>query len=273
MNELTKRILFAVPAAALFLYVVWLGGWFFTAVIAAITLMVQYEMFHICAKAGFRPDPYFPYTIALWVILIPHLAWAFEIGMVIFLLFVGLQVFRQSETHMQEFVSTIFCGLYAPLGMVMLIMIRDTGGYEAGFMLTLGLLLMVWGNDVFAYFGGKYLGSRPMAPKVSPKKTWEGFFFGILGALAGLALVLWALPLTFPIPLVEALPLVLLVSLFGPLGDLAESKLKRAADVKDASTILPGHGGFFDRFDAFILAAPAFYLYLRFLDAAGYVAL
>ncbi len=273
MNELTKRILFAIPAAALFLYVTWVGGWFFTSVVIAITLLIQYEVFHISSEAGFRPDPFFPYTIALWVMLIPRLEWPFEIGLLIFLLFVSLQVFRQSETHMQEFISTLFCGLYAPLGLVTILLIRNSGGHESGFMLTVGLLLMVWANDIFAYFGGKYLGSRKLAPKVSPQKTWEGFIFGIGGSFAGLFLAMWAVPLSFPLTLVQALPLALLVSLFGPLGDLAESKLKRAAGVKDASHILPGHGGFFDRFDALILAAPAFYIYIRLLDIAGYVTL
>lgn len=270
MKELTRRILFAFPAAGLFLYVVWLGGWIFTVVMAVITLFIQQELSTIAGKADFKPDNFFPYTIGIFIILVPVLPHAFEIGIGIFLLFIGIQVFKNPATGIREMVSTLFCGIYAPLGLLMLLMIRHLGTPETGFALTVGLLLMVWGNDVFAYFGGKYLGSHLLAPKVSPKKTWEGFFFGVVGAVAGLIIVRYAISLTFPLPLPSALPLAILVSIFGPIGDLAESKLKRAAGVKDASNILPGHGGFLDRFDALILAAPAFYLYIRYLEIAGY---
>lgn len=271
MNELLKRILFAVPAAAFFLWVTWLGGWYFSGLIIGIALIAQREMNIICGKAGFKPDDFFPYTIALWILLIPNLPYAFEIGLVIFLMFVALQVFKQSAHNTEEFISTLFCGMYASLGFLILMVIRNTGLSETGFILTVSLLLMVWSNDILAYFGGKYLGSHLMAPRISPKKTWEGFFFGFAGAVIGLLIAIYLLPLDYPITLAYALPLTVLVSIFGPLGDLAISKLKRAAGVKDTSNLLPGHGGLLDRFDALILAGPAFYVYLHFLTVMGYV--
>jgi len=271
VSELAKRILFAVPAAALFLYLVWLGGWAFNGVIIAIVLIMQHEMTSVSAKAGFKPDNYFPYTLALWLLLSPVLPHAFEIGVGIFLLFIAVQVIKNPDEGIQEMVSTFFSSFYAPLGMLMFLMIRHTGTTETGFVMTLTLLLMVWGNDIFAYFGGKYLGSHLLAPKISPKKTWEGFLFGLLGAVSGLLIVIFLIPFPFPVDLHYALPLSLLISLFGPLGDLAVSKIKRAADVKDTSNILPGHGGLLDRFDALILAAPAFYLYIYSLKIMGYV--
>lgn len=271
MNELTKRVLFAVPAAAFLLYITWLGGWAFTIVIILMGMLMQYEMSEICTQAGFRTDSYFPYSIGLWILLVPTLPYAFEIGVAIFLLFVGVQVFKQDGQDVRELISTVFCGIYAPLGLLILLLIRGLGSTEAGFALTIGLLLMIWGNDVFAYFGGKNFGRRLLAPSISPKKTWEGFFFGFGGALVGLVITVYLVPVAFPMSMELALPLVLLVSVFGPIGDLAESKLKRAAGVKDSSHMLPGHGGFLDRFDALILAAPAYYLYIKFLTALDYV--
>ena len=273
MSELAKRILFAVPAAALFLYVTWVGGWPFTAVIVAIGMFIQYEITSVSEKAGFKPDDFFPYTIGLWILLLPVLPHAFEIGVGIFLLFVAMQVLKNPEQGIQEMVATLFCGIYAPLGLLMFLMTRDLGITETGFVLTLSLLLMVWGNDVFAYFGGKYLGSHLMAPDISPKKTWEGFAFGIIGAATGLLITIYLVPITYPISVLYALPLALILSIFGPIGDLSVSKMKRAAGVKDTANILPGHGGFLDRFDALILAAPAFYLYVYFLKVWGYVTL
>lgn len=270
MSELTKRILFALPAAALFLYITWIGNFYFVGLIVLIALFIQRELSIISDSAGFKPDYFFPYTIGLWILLTPFLPHPFAIGMAIFLLFVSFQVFKTGDRALKELVSTLFCGIYAPLGLLTLLLIRNTGSSETGFVLTVSLLLMIWGNDIFAYFGGKAIGKHQLAPTVSPNKTWEGFFFGILGAFVGLFLVIYTVPFEYPVSILAVAPAAILVSIFGPIGDLTESRIKRAANVKDASNILPGHGGFFDRFDALILAAPAFYLYLYLLKVLGY---
>lgn len=270
MSELTKRVLFAVPAAAFFLYITWLGEYYFVGLIVIITLFIQRELSMMSESAGFQADRYFPYTIGLWILLSPLLPYPLVIGLIIFLLFVGLQMFKVGDQGIKELVSTFFCGIYAPLGFLTLLLLRDLGSAEAGFMLTITLLLMIWGNDVFAYFGGKTFGKHLLAPVVSPNKTWEGFFFGVLGAIVGLVVGMYAVPGAYPVSFALMLPGVLLVSIFGPIGDLTESRLKRAAQVKDASSVLPGHGGFFDRFDALILAAPAIYSYLYLIEQLGY---
>ena len=270
MSELTKRILFAAPAAAFFIYITWLGQIYFVVLVTLIVLFIQRELLIMSESAGFPSDRYFPYTIGLWIVLSPFIPHALVIGFAIFLLFIAMQIFKTGSRAVRELISTFFCGIYAPLGFLALILIRNQGDVETGFILTLTLLLMIWGNDVFAYFGGKALGKNLLAPVVSPNKTWEGFFFGIVGALVGLAIGMYAIPGSIPPDFGLMIPTVLLVSIFGPLGDLTESRLKRAAKVKDASAILPGHGGFFDRFDALILAAPAFYLYLYLIEQLGY---
>ncbi|SHE97873.1 phosphatidate cytidylyltransferase [Fodinibius roseus] len=271
MSELTKRILFAVPAAAFFLYLTYVGGVFFATLIVLIGLLIQREVSVISGKAGFPADPMFPYIIGLWVLLSPFLSHNLVVGLTVFLLFIGTQIIKPGDRGLKSLVSTAFCGLYASLGLLALLLIRQLGNTETGFILTLSLLLMVWGNDIFAYFGGKNFGKNHLAPKISPNKTWEGFFFGIAGALAGLAIAFYLVPFAYPSPLPLMLPAVLLISVFGPVGDLTASRLKRAAGVKDASRLIPGHGGFFDRFDALILAAPAFYVYLKSLEIMGYV--
>lgn len=270
MSELTKRILFAVPAAILFLYITWLGGLYFAGLLVLITLFIQRELSTLSEGAGFKPDNYFPYTIGLWILLSPYLPYSLEIGMVIFLLFVSFQVFKTGGRALKELVSTFFCGTYAPVGLLALLMIRNIGTSKTGFLLTVSLMLMIWGNDILAYFGGKTFGKHHLAPTVSPNKTWEGFFFGILGAFVGLLAVVYAVPFELPMSTLALTPAAILVSIFGPIGDLTESRIKRAAKAKDSSNILPGHGGFFDRFDAVILAAPAFYVYLYLLKILGY---
>ncbi len=271
MSELTKRVLFAVPAAIFFLFVTWLGGFYFVGLIVLIAMFIQHELASLSAGADFETDQFFPYTIGLWILLSPFLPHKFAIGLGIFLIFVAIQIFKTGDRALKNLISTLFCGVYPTLGLLGIILIRNIGTDEFGFALTIGLLLMVWGNDVFAYFGGKNFGKRKLAPSISPNKTWEGFFFGILGALTGLTIAYFSVPVDDMVPLVMLAPATLLVSVFGPIGDLTASRIKRAANAKDASRILPGHGGFFDRFDALILAAPAFYLYLYSLKVLGYV--
>lgn len=271
MSDLGKRIAFAVPAAALFLVITWIGGWYFKGMILLLALFIIKEHIGLFQNVNMAPDLFFPYTIGVWVLLAPELPYPLHIGLIIFLLFIILQLHKSSENTIHSFASTLFTGIYAPLGLLAFMLIRTTGTDEQGFMLALSLLLMVWGNDVFAYFGGKYVGKHKLAPKISPKKTWEGFVFGVLGAAAGFLIVLYLVPLSTPLTLLQGLLGVVIVSLLGPIGDLTVSKMKRAANQKDTSDLLPGHGGLFDRFDALILAASGYYLLLYGLQLYGYV--
>lgn len=129
--------------------------------------------------------------------------------------------------------------------------------------LIFGLLLLTWVNDTGAYLVGSKMGKTPLFPRVSPNKTWEGTIGGMLTTL-GFGLLLGFL--FEEIGLLSWLILAVIVALFGNLGDLVESMLKRSVGVKDSGTLLPGHGGVLDRFDAFIFVLPfasAYLLYLR----------
>ena len=147
------------------------------------------------------------------------------------------------------------------------------GTHTDGFIYSIILIFMVWGSDVFAYFGGKTFGKNALAPTISPNKTWEGFFSGYIGSIIGATAVFYLVPFTMPFDILQIVPLALMVATFGPIGDLLESKMKRTANMKDSSNILPGHGGFFDRFDALILAAPVAYVYLTIMDMIGFISM
>lgn len=115
------------------------------------------------------------------------------------------------------------------------------------------LIFLIWAADTGAYFAGKNFGKHKLAPSISPGKTWEGWAGGAALTLA----TGWAAGYFLPdIPLSHRLVAAGVVAVFGPLGDLAESMLKRSAGVKDSGTFLPGHGGLLDRFDAFLLVLP-----------------
>lgn len=219
----------------------------------------------LMSSAGNPADQYFPYSIGLWVMMFPVLPFAFEIGIGILLLFITVQTLNTSDDSINQLSSSFFAGMYAPVGLLSLMLIRDFGVPQTGFLLTLATMLMVWGNDVFAYFGGKSFGKHKLAKAISPNKTWEGFFSGYVGCFAGLLLAIYTIPFETDFTLTKAWPLIFVVGTFGPVGDLIESKIKRKAGAKDSSSILPGHGGFFDRFDALLLVAPAVYVYMKLI--------
>jgi phosphatidate cytidylyltransferase len=173
--------------------------------------------------------------------------------------------------------ASSFAFVYIALPMAMLVQLREQA---AGAIYLLYLLLVVWAGDIFAYFVGKSIGRHLMAPRVSPKKTWEG----AAASMAGSLLVGWLLfghaeqvsstllrvgLITRPggmygleVPAMG--PVILLtgvLNIAAQLGDLVESLIKRGAGVKDSGAILPGHGGMFDRIDALLFAAPVLWFY------------
>jgi phosphatidate cytidylyltransferase len=150
--------------------------------------------------------------------------------------------------------------LYGSGGLVAIAALRQI---PDGIWWVVALLVVTWGNDTSAYFAGRFLGKHKLYPEVSPNKTWEGFFGGMVGS-TGMLFILRA----FFFPSMTGVDCVLvgfLGGIFGPAGDLCESMLKRAYQVKDSGNIIPGHGGMLDRIDALIFNAPMVMLYVQFV--------
>lgn len=132
-----------------------------------------------------------------------------------------------------------------------------------GGLTVLAIMVTIWTCDSAAYYAGRALGRHKLFERISPKKTWEGSIAGALGAVAAMiGMGQWFLPY---LTVADAVIIGLIVGIFGQLGDLAESHIKRDAGVKDSSHLIPGHGGLFDRFDSLLFAAPLVYLYLNFV--------
>ncbi len=176
-------------------------------------------------------------------------------------LFLIKDLFSENTTPLfssKQFVLTTF---YISSAFVFLILIADYHDvYNPNILL--GSFILVWVNDSFAYLVGKNFGKQKLFEKISPKKTVEGFLGGLFfSCIASYFIATFTETLSFTSWLV----LSIVVSVFGTLGDLIESKFKRQANVKDSGIIMPGHGGLLDRLDSIIFAAPFIYLFLRIL--------
>jgi phosphatidate cytidylyltransferase len=169
-----------------------------------------------------------------------------------------VELFHDSETPLRNVATTIMGIFYVayPMALMLFIPILITGEWQPESFLF--YLFIVWGNDVFAYLTGITIGKHKMAPRISPKKSWEGFAGGIVGAMAmgalgsyvvGGHLGMW-------------LGLAVVVAITSVFGDFVESMFKREAGVKDSGKIIPGHGGILDRFDALLISSPFAFAYL-----------
>ena len=156
--------------------------------------------------------------------------------------------------------ANLFGVLYLGLCLYPVLPIRYDFGATTGRHWILLLLVVIWVGDTAALVIGRRLGRTPFAPGLSPKKTNEGAVGGLLSGVAA-AVLLQRFFLT-ELPLYHVTLLSLLLGMAGQLGDLGESLLKRAADVKDSSRLLPGHGGMLDRIDSLLFAIPVLYIYL-----------
>ena len=157
---------------------------------------------------------------------------------------------RAAEAAAWATAAVPYAGLLAAV-----VLLRDL---PQGLGWTMLALAMTWGNDTGAYFAGLFFGKRKLYPKVSPNKTWEGFFGGLASSILACVIASFFLPLG----LADVLILGGVAGVVGPLGDLSESLIKRAYGVKDSGHIIPGHGGLFDRIDALLFVAPWTLAYL-----------
>ncbi len=175
------------------------------------------------------------------------------------MLFYMLELFYESKDPVKNLGTVVLSYVYIALPYVLLVEMAYWQGFYQPW-LVLGLLLLVWLNDTGAYFTGVLLGRHLLAPKISPKKTWEGLFGGVVATLLTSQILA-----AFLVDYSKQQWLIIgFISSLGILGDLIESLLKRRADVKDSGSLMPGHGGVLDRFDAFQFVIPAIFLYFYY---------
>ena len=250
--------------------------WLFVAIAGLALTAGLFEFFMFTKKLELKADASIGYLFAaaLFVAFIfdapakaPELLFLTTVGFLIFLLVSQTFRFQKDFSKMLTGIGVTFLGvMYVVFLGGFLVSIR-TGFTETlipdlSTKLLLYFFLVAMGSDVGAYFIGKSIGKHKLVPSISPNKTWEGFIGGIFIAIGFAAVSSFTYFPEFPFQ--HAIPLAIFMAVIGVGGDLAESAMKRGSKVKDAASILPGHGGLLDRLDSLLFNAPILYYFARF---------
>ena len=224
-----------------------------------------YEYHLLLRSMAVKAQPLFGYP-AFWLLLIGLRQGRFPATIILALVILAgflLAMWRSRQLVRERawaLMSELFGIFYLALLLYPALPVRYDFGNKTGLHWTLVLLAVIWTGDTVALVVGKTIGKSPFAPVLSPKKTNEGALAGLLGGIAIAAALQHFL--FSDLLLRHVLFASVLLGIFGQLGDLAESMLKRAADVKDSSHLIPGHGGILDRMDSLLFAFPVMYFYL-----------
>ncbi|MFW5973284.1 MAG: phosphatidate cytidylyltransferase [Bacteroidota bacterium] len=270
MTNAQQRILTALAGIPLVLAISFAGGWPFVVLVGAASALAQREFYGLAEEAGVRP--FVAAGILAGVVLVAS-PLAPALLLVVAIIGTGILLslpFALSHDRPLTDVSVTLTGIvYPALLLTGATALRSGAGLaftdREAFWIIVAILVLVWAADSFAYFVGKSFGRRALAPRVSPKKTWEGSLGGALGALL-FAVILKVSVLGF-LAWGHVVALAIICGGISQIGDLAESRLKRSVNAKDSGSLLPGHGGMLDRLDALLFAAPLAYLY--FVLVAG----
>ncbi|MDT0608403.1 phosphatidate cytidylyltransferase [Croceitalea rosinachiae] len=261
MKELLRRLLTGIVYVVLLLSTAYLNSDAFDFLFMAFGLGCLYEYRRIVGIKGYY---IFIAYLALWwayIYLIPTETPRLVLLGVTLLINIALlrYLFVQQKKYFSTFELYLIGIFYISGGFIFLTMIPYNENGFAKFLI-MGIFVLIWVSDSFAYLVGKSIGRTKLFPSVSPKKTVEGSLGGLIFAmLAGYILSKYETSINTN----QWLTLAFIIVLTGALGDLLQSKFKRAAGVKDSGAILPGHGGIWDRLDSLIFAAPFAYLTLK----------
>lgn len=233
-----------------------------------IVIGAMYEFYTLAEKKKFNPQKVYGIVIGAGLFAANYFYVNNLFDVKCFLLFIPIVVsvfiiglYRKSEYVFVDVGFTLLGVLYiaVPFSFANYIVLQDKA-YD--FQLLIGFFILMWSFDSLAYVFGVSFGKHRLFERISPKKSWEGFIGGLISNI-GMAYLISLLfqNLTF----VQWAGLSVLISVFGTYGDLVESSFKRNIDEKDSGSLLPGHGGVLDRFDAVLFTLPLFYVYLQLL--------
>jgi phosphatidate cytidylyltransferase len=269
LSNLQQRTISGIIGAALMVSLIAVNEYTFVTLLTALSLASLHEFNHlISTKMDANPNRFMGMLISFFAIQIFFLV---EVGLLsskFYFLIVPLvsvmfitELYRKSARPFQNIAYTALSLVYTILPFLFFLKIAFVFNGKYSQHIVFGLFFVLWASDIGAYFTGKALGKHKLFPSVSPGKTWEG---AIGGAVISMALAYGLSVFWTELSLFQWLGTSIIVVIFGMYGDLVESALKRSINIKDSGTMIPGHGGFLDRFDGLYLSLPVVYSFLQF---------
>ena len=243
----------------------------FAFVFASMLFFVEFEFYKLVENAGYNPHKVVGLVLGVLLFTICFgisyniLAITFSIIFIPFLILIFLFEILRSDSKVLENATITLTGfiyIAVPFSLTNFIVFSGVPGSSKFYPSTLvGIFFIVWVYDSVAYLVGSKFGRHKIHEKISPNKTWEGF---IAGAVFGLVTGIVNAVIFQRLSVISWLVISCIVVVFGTLGDLFESKIKRELNVKDSGSVLPGHGGLLDRFDSLLFALPFIFIWLIF---------
>jgi len=266
-NNLTQRIITGLLGSAAIITGVSINEWTYCLIFFIICLFSLLEFYKLAGLDGLVPQKTFGTICGVAIYL---LSFFIEKGSIsyryYFLIFpiascvYMIKLYKKFERKPFTNIAFTFLGIFYVAVPFALLNIAVFEGNVYNYEIIFGCLFILWASDTGAYFAGTFFGKRKLFERISPKKSWEGFFGG-----AALALIFaYGLSQFFhSITLLQWIIIGVIIIIGGTFGDLVESLLKRSIEIKDSGTSIPGHGGFLDRFDGLLISAPFIVAYLE----------
>jgi phosphatidate cytidylyltransferase len=260
---LRKRVITALWGVPVVIVAIWFNEplpWF-TILAAVWGLLAVLEFYSITGVIKVRLLAFSGIFWTLLFIVHPHCTYDYVLPVLsapaVLLSLVFLAVLRRKVDAVRHWAWSLAGIVYVGLLLSYLVALRIEADKAWLFL----AIFATFGSDTFAYFIGKAVGRHKLAPSISPGKTWEGAFGGLIGAVIISLLFTLSTPLQLPLNYSQAVLLGLLISIFGQIGDLVESFFKRRMNVKESGNLMPGHGGLLDRMDSIVFAGIVVYVY------------
>jgi len=268
ISNTATRIIVSVIAIPAIIAACYFGGYYFFAFVLGIGIISYYEFWLFIKNKDINAN-FFVGIISVGMIIVnsyKSFISLYPLLITILLVLTIVELFRNKNSAIINLGTTLLGVLYFGLFASALLSIREIYqvNYTQGGLLIISIFASIWICDSAAFFGGTALGKHKLMPRVSPNKSWEGAVFGL--SFAVLAMVISKIIILDFLSWLDGITIGLIVGIIGQIGDLIESLFKRDAGVKDSSTLIPGHGGIFDRFDSLLYSAPAVLLYIKYLS-------
>lgn len=282
-NQVMQRIITVLPLLPILIAALWWDTISVAIVVAGASMIGLYEFFAGLRASQIAPYARFGYVFAIAIIIAAYAESRYGMTVMMPVIALGMMgsmvaALLTADDHnpLAAWALTFTAIIYVPFLLAHLILLRGVAtplhsGWishlvSPGFAWIVMALATTWLGDTFAYFTGRSFGRNLLAPCISPKKTWEGSIGGLFGASA--TGVFCVLLLGLPITLWQGALIGAVAGIIGPVGDLAESQLKRQLGLKDVGSLLPGHGGILDRIDSILFMVPILYYVVKWWGIA-----